>query len=305
MQFQNYEQIFTPVFLQYNGKTQIITLQYRLRTSKTYVDFDNYLGNLLVQFMKNPIQIPGDLYKIQINDQRSLENLAQNPAYYNKVDQFYIFNLSNLLKLDSEFVNISIDSNFKLNFDSIISSHISIQPKILDKGLVQFEFSCLLKNNLFPERFQCLNIPLYFDFPLNDIVTFFLSRKYLMVANKWYAMETHNSHDRRKKEEYKKMIVQRFGLTPLQFNERINQLLFDISGYVKEHYVDLLSIKNLNGILNPLDPLTLDFFTPKGKSGMLIRFNFETNFDNTHYATHSLVNLNLNWVKKFIKDYFK
>ena len=74
-QFNEYENVFELSFLHYNGKNEIITLQYRLRTYKSFMDGEEFLKNFLEQYLKHTIQIHSNLYSVQINDQNSTRNL--------------------------------------------------------------------------------------------------------------------------------------------------------------------------------------------------------------------------------------
>ena len=84
-QFNDYENVFELSFLHYNGKNEVITLQYRLRTYKSFMDGEEFLKNFLEQYLKHPIQIPSNLYSVQINDQNSTRNLALDKKYFIKV----------------------------------------------------------------------------------------------------------------------------------------------------------------------------------------------------------------------------
>jgi len=116
-QFNEYENVFELSFLHYNGKNEIITLQYRLRTYKSFMDGEEFLKKFLEQYLKHPIQIPSNLYSVQINDQNSTKNLALDKKYFIRIEDSYIFHISNLLELDSEYVYIFIDTKFKFNLE--------------------------------------------------------------------------------------------------------------------------------------------------------------------------------------------
>ncbi len=301
-QFSEYEKIFTPVFLQYNGKTEIITLQYRLRTLSSFMDEEDFLNNLLHQYLKNPIQIPSKLFSVQINDQKSLKNLALDQKYFIRLDDFFIFHLSNLFNIDSEYITIIIDSNFKIDLESLITSYISKQPKLLDNNQIQYELVSILKNNQFPNSFQCLNIPISFNLILNNFLEYFIQKRFLLAANKWYTLETYQKGSLRKKREYFGMIKNKFGITPLEFNQRIQKVLEGILTYIQFNYNDIIKITNLKGFVLPK--------IPKGyhrveKTGIIeIRFKFETNFDNNQCVTHSLLTFDFSWMRKIFKPYF-
>ena len=84
--FNTYEDLFTPIFLFYNGNSEIISLQYRLRTINSFLDEYEFISNIISQYLKNPIEIPSNLYSVQINDQKSLRNLAENQKYFIKLE---------------------------------------------------------------------------------------------------------------------------------------------------------------------------------------------------------------------------
>ena len=301
-QFSEYENIFTPVFLQYNGKNEIITLQYRLRTYRSFMEEKDFLNNLIEQFLKNPIEIPSKLFSVQINDQKSLQNLATDQKFFIRLDDFFLFHLSNLLNLDSEYITIIIDSNFRIDLESLITSNISKQPKLLDKNTVQYELTSILKNNQFPKSFQCLNIPISFNLILNNFLEYFIPKRFLLAADKWYTLETYQKGSLRKRHEYFSMIKNKFGITPLEFNRRIQITLEEILTNIQLNFNNIIKIKNLKGFIIPK--------IPKGyhraeKTGIIeISFKFETNFDNNQYVTHSLLTFEFNWMRKIFKTYF-
>ena len=68
-QFKDYKEIFKLIFLRYNGKNEEIALHYRLRTYKNFMNKIEFLNTLLSQYFKNPIQIPSDLFYVEIYDQ--------------------------------------------------------------------------------------------------------------------------------------------------------------------------------------------------------------------------------------------
>lgn len=302
-QFNDYENILTPVFLQYNGKTEIITLQYRLRTFRSFMEENDFLKNLLDQFLKNPIEIPSNFFSVQINDQNSLQNLASDQKYFIRLDDFYLFHLSNLVKLDSEYITIIIDSKFKIDIESLVTSNISKQPKLLGKNTIQYELISVLRNNQFPKSFQCLNIPISFNLLLNSFLEYFIPKRFLLAADKWYTLETYQKGSLRKRREYFSMIKNKFGITPLEFNRKIQSILGEILTYIQENFNNIIKIKNLKGFIIPK--------IPKGyhrveRTGIIeISFKFETNFDNNQCVTHSFLTFDFNWMRKIFKTYFK
>ena len=266
------------------------------------MDEEDFLNNLLHQYLKNPIQIPSKLFSVQINDQKSLKNLALDQKYFIRLDDFFIFHLSNLFNIDSEYITIIIDSNFKIDLESLITSYISKQPKLLDNNQVQYELVSILKNNQFPNSFQCLNIPISFNLILNNFLEYFIQKRFLLAADKWYTLETFQKGSLRKKREYFGMIKNKFGITPLEFNQRIHKVLEGILSYIQFNYNDIIKITNLKGFVLPK--------IPKGyhrveKTGIIeIRFKFETNFDNNQCVTHSLLTFDFSWMRKIFKPYF-
>ena len=266
------------------------------------MDEYEFIKNLLNQFINNPIEIPSKLYSVQINDQKSIKNLAEDQKYFIKLEDIYLFHLSNLFNLDSEYINIIIDSNFKLELDSLIISTISKQPKVIKNNVFQYELMSVLKSNDFPENFQCLNIPIKFNLVLNDFINYYIQKKFLVAANKWINMTRSRSSQLRKKREYSRMIENRFGITPLEFLERIQRVLEDILGYIQFHYNDIIEIKNLRGQIIPKIPTG---YHRASQTGIIeIKFKFETNFDNSHRVTHSLLKFDFNWMRKIFKNYF-
>lgn len=266
------------------------------------MDEYEFIKNLLNQFINNPIEIPSKLYSVQINDQKSIMNLAEDQKYFIKLEDIYLFHLSNLFNLDSEYINIIIDSNFKLELDSLIISTISKQPKVIKNNVFQYELMSVLKSNDFPENFQCLNIPIKFNLVLNDFINYYIQKKFLVAANKWINMTRSRSTQLRKKREYSRMIENRFGISPLEFLERIQRVLEDILGYIQFHYNDIIEIKNLRGQIIPKIPTG---YHRASQTGIIeIKFKFETNFDNNHRVTHSLLKFDFNWMRKIFKNYF-
>ncbi|TFG11344.1 MAG: hypothetical protein EU535_07345 [Promethearchaeota archaeon] len=301
-QFKTYEDIFTPVFLHYNGKSEIITLQYRLKTLFNIVDKNEFFKVLLDQYLENPIKIPSNLFNVQINSQNSLLNLADNKRYFIKLDEINLFHLSNLINIDSEYITIIIDSNFKLDIDSLIVSTISKQPKITSRNVYQYELMSLLKASDFPEKFQCLNIPISFNLILNDFLEYYIPKKYLIAADKWYKMTRFQKGSLRKKNQYSNMIKNRFGINPLEFNNRIQKLLESMLYYIQTNYDDIIKIENIKGNIIPKIP---EGYHRIEKTGVVeIRFNFETNFDNCQKVSHSYLYFDFNWMRKLFKKFF-
>lgn len=301
-QFSGYDKIFKLVFLRYNGKNEDITLHYRLRTYKNFMNKEEFIENLLIQYLKNPIQIPSELYYVEIYDQESTNNLGFEPKYFEFIDNFFIINISNLYNLESEYIDIIITSKFKLNINSIISFHISNQPKIIEGNQERFELTAILKTNLFPERFQCFNINLNFDLILNNIICYFIPRNFVLAARKWYNMEVHKKGKLRKKNFYYKLIRNKFGITPLQFNDKIHSIFLDISAYFQENFKNIIKIENKRGVFIPKSPKSIKFIDKPGLA--LIKLKFETTFDNKNYISHAFMTLDISWMKKIFDKYF-
>ncbi len=301
-QFNEYEKIFEPVFLQYNGKTEVITLQYRLRTQKTFKDEEKFLKKFLSQYLNNPIEIPSELYSVQINDQNSIENLALNKKFFVRVADYNIFHISNLLELDSEYINILIDSKFKIDLGYLISSNISHQPKIIGKNILQFELISLLKTNIFPDKFQCLNIPVSYELNLNDFIEYYIPKKFLIASEKWYKMERFEGGSFRKKRQYAVMLKQKFGISPLEFNRRIQLVLEGLLYHIQKKYSNVIEIKNIKGILNPKIPK--GYHRAENPGILSIRFKFETNFDNESCITQAHLIFDFKWMRNIFKKYF-
>lgn len=299
-QFNEYENLFTPVFLQYNGNSRIISLQYRLRTFKNFMEDEKYLENLLDQYVKNPILIPGKLYSIQINDNKSPNNLALDSRYIMKIDEFNAFNLSNLLNLESEYINIFIDSNFTLNFDSLISTHISKQPKVIDKYITQYELTSLLKNNQLPEKFRCLNIPVGFEMVLNDFIEHFLQKKFLIAYSEWHKIEKKKFGPDRKKNHYAQMISNKYRITPLEFGSRIRTIIDMILAYIQKNHNSIIKIENIKGYIT-LSKLEGVYTSQKNGMVNKISMKFETSLDNDNFATKSNITFNFKWMKSIFR----
>ncbi len=299
-QFNEYENLFTPVFLQYNGNSRIISLQYRLRTFKNFMEDEKYLENLLDQYVKNPILIPGKLYSIQINDNKSPNNLALDSRYIMKIDEFIAFNLSNLLNLESEYINIFIDSNFTLNFDSLISTHISKQPKVIDKYITQYELTSLLKNNQLPEKFRCLNIPVGFEMVLNDFIEHFLQKKFLIAYSEWHKIEKKKFGPDRKKNLYAQMISNKYRITPLEFGSRIRTIIDMILAYIQKNHNSIIKIENIKGYIT-LSKLEGVYTSQKNGMVNKISMKFETSLDNDNFATKSNITFNFKWMKSIFR----
>ena len=284
-QFAKYENIFSPTFLQYNGTNQIITLQYTLRTLRNYPNRTEYLLDFIEQYLQNPIQIPSNLFTIKIYNQNSLENLADNANFFEKIGSFYLINLENLLKLDSDIISIYIYSKFKLNLNSVIKAHISKQPIKIDKFTNKYQMTCMLQKNDFPNNFQCLNIPVSFKLRLNDFINYFIPKKMLLARSKWIQEELRNSNFSRKKKEYARMIEQKYGITPLEFGRCIDKILNEILEYIRNNYNNVIKIENEVGILNLEIP---ECYYLSNKTGIsVIDLRFHTNFDNLNCGVKS------------------
>lgn len=299
-QFNEYENLFTPVFLQYNGNSRIVSLQYRLRTFKNYMEDEKYIENLLKQYLKNPILIPGKLYSIQINDNKSPHNLALDSRYIMKIDEFNAFNLSNLLNLESEYINIFIDSNFTLNFDTLIASHISKQPKVVDKYITQYELTSFLKNNQLPEKFRCLNIPLRFEMVLNEFIEHFIKKKFLIAFSEWHKLEKRKFGPDMKKNHYAQMISNKYKITPLEFGSRIKIIIDRILTYIQENHNSIIKIENIKGYIT-LSKLEGVYTSQKNGMVNKISMLFETSLDNDNFATKSNIIFNFKWMRSIFR----
>ena len=299
-QFNEYENLFTPVFLQYNGNSRIVTLQFRLRTFKNYMEDDKYLENLLIQYFKNPILIPGKLYSIQINENKSPHNLALDSRYVIKIDEFNAFNLSNLLNLESEYINIFIDSNFTLNFDTLLVSHISRQPKVVDKYVTQYELTSFLKNNRLPEKFKCLNIPVRFEMVLNEFIEHFIQKKFLIAFSEWHKLEKRKFGPDMKKNHYAQMISNKYKITPLEFGNRIKIVIDRILAYIQENHNTIIEINNIKGYIT-LSKLEGVYTSQKDGIVNKISMYFETSLDNDNFATKSNILFNFKWMRSIFR----
>ena len=299
-QFNEYENLFTPVFLQYNGNSRIVSLQFRLRTFKNYMEDDKYLENLLIQYFKNPILIPGKLYSIQINENKSPHNLALDSRYVMKIDEFNAFNLSNLLNLESEYINIFIDSNFTLNFDTLLVSHISRQPKVVDKYITQYELTSFLKNNRLPEKFKCLNIPVRFEMVLNEFIEHFIQKKFLIAFSEWHKLEKRKFGPDRKKNHYAQMISNKYNVTPLEFGNRIKIVIDRILAYIQENHNTIIEINNIKGYIT-LSKLEGVYTSQKDGIVNKISMYFETSLDNENFATKSNILFNFKWMRSIFR----
>jgi len=300
-QFNEYDNLFSPVFLQYNGNSRIVSLQYRLRTFKNHMDDEKYLENLLKQYLKNPILIRSKLYSIQIFDNNSFHNLALDNRYIMKIDEFDAFNLSNLLSLESEFINIFINSNFTIDFDDLISSHICKQPKIVDKYITQYELTSLLKNNLLPERFKCLNIPVSFNMILSDYIEHFIPKKFLIAFFQWNKLEKKKYGPDKKKNYYAQMLSNKYGITPLEFGSRITIIIDMIVKYLQKNHNSIIKIENIKGFI-ALNKLEGVFTYQKERIIHEIRMIFETSLDNDNFAIKSCITFNFKWMKSIFRQ---
>ena len=173
-QFSEYDKIFKLQFFRYNAKTEGVTLQYGLRTLRNFMNREEFIENLIVQYLQNPIQIPSEYFYVEIYSQQLTDNLAYEPKFFEYKDGFFFFNLTNLFNLDSDYIDIIINSKFNLSLESVISAHISKQPKIVKNNVERYELISLLKTNRLPDKFQCLNIPVKFDIVLNDFIGYFI-----------------------------------------------------------------------------------------------------------------------------------
>ncbi|MFX1296284.1 MAG: hypothetical protein ACFFD2_15715 [Promethearchaeota archaeon] len=299
-QFDEYNELFTLVSLQYSGNTQIMSIQYRLRTCHSFSNEDKFFENFLNQYLKNPILISSHLYTVQIYDQKTTENLANDPKYFFKKDEFYAFNLTELFNHDSEFITIFINSNFVLYLDSLIESHISKQPRLIEQKTLQYGFTSILKTELFPCILQCFNIPIHFDLNLNQFIEYFIPKKFLIALDKWVQMEKDNKKNRIKN-HYAQMIHNRFKITPLEFSHRIQLALNNMIIYIQENFNKVIQIRNKKGVILPEIP---NAYHQAEKTGMLfIRFKFRTNFNNQNPGIKSLLIFNFKWMSKIFKKF--
>ena len=300
-QFQIYNQLFSAIFLQYNGQNQIITMQYRLRTFN--LDYDNkIIDKFIEQYIKNPISIPSELYSVEIYSQDSLVNLAQDKKYFQRIENFFIFNISNLMKLDSDFITIIINSNFKLNFKNVVSLNVSKQPKRIEEFKNKYELVSFLKSNDFPEKFQFLNIPISFSLILNDFINYFIPKKMIMAHSRWYKLELKSRKNSRKKNEYAKMIENKYNISPLGFGIKLDKVLNEILLYIQNNFHKIIKIINIDGKIYPEIPTAYHLSEATGI--IKINFNFTTNFDNLNCGTISHMIFDFRWMKKIFREFF-
>lgn len=303
-QFNEYDKIFKLVYFRYNGKNEDITLQYRLRTYKNFMNREEFVENLLIQYLKNPIQIPSDLFYVEIYDQETTENLGLNPKYFGVIDNFFIFNLTNLFNLESGYIDIIIYSKFNLDINSIIAFNISKQPRISDKKFEKYELTALLKTNIMPpERFQCIDIKLTMNLVLNDFLAYHIPKRFMIAANRWYNMEATRRGNIRKKKFYYSLIQSKYKITPLQFNDKIHSLLMDISMYICENYDKILTIDNKRGRFLIKLPKGLKII--ERRSIAISQLKFVTGFDNNNYISNAILTLDFSWMKELFDKHFR
>lgn len=301
--FEKYNSIFSPVFLQYNGKNQIISIQYRLRTLKNKIDRSEFLLNLIEQYIQNPIQIQSNQFNIEIFDQNSTENLAENREYCEIIGNFFLLKLEELLEIDSETINIYINSKVELNLNSVIKGHISKQPKQLENYKTKYQLISFLQNNDLPPKFQCLNVPVIFKLALNDFINYFIPKKILIARSKWYNAELQSSVNTRKKQEYARMIENRYGISPLEFGKRLHQILNEILNYFSYHYNEIIEINNEIGTIRPIIP---DAYHLSDNTGIaIIDLKFFTDFDQNNCGIKSELTFNFKWMKNIFDNYLK
>lgn len=261
----------------------------------------DYLENLITQYIKNPIQIPSELFTVEIHDRKSIENLALNPKYFIKKGSFFIFNISNLLNLDSDLIDITIYSNFKLYLEKLITSQISRQPIVLGKNLIKYELTSILKTDQFPERFICLDVPINYELNLNDFIHYFVNKKFLYAEKKYIELETRGIMRSRKKSEYYKKIKNKYGVAPLMFHRKIQEILADILTYIQENYSKVIKIENLDGNITPKIP---EAYHIAEKTGVLvIKFKFSSRFDQNNLRSHSYLIFKFNWMRRIFKKH--
>ncbi|MHA1697138.1 MAG: hypothetical protein ACTSUG_17945 [Candidatus Helarchaeota archaeon] len=301
-QFEKYQEVFFPVSFQYNGNTQKISLQYRLRTYINSESEDDYISKFISQFTKNPIHIPSSLYSIQIFSSNSRKNLGEDENYYRKIGDIYILNISNIMELESDFVDIFIDSNFKLPFNQLIFAHISKQPKLIEKRKIMYETISLLKTNQFPDKFQCVDIPIEFKLTLNDFIEYFIPKKILMAYDKWHKLEYKSAGFNRAKKVYADMIYNKFNQTPLQFSNRIDNVLNEIIHYIQENHEDIFDITNIEGILRPIMPK--GYHLTEKTSIIELSLRFKTNLDQNNVGTKTIIIFSFEWMKQIFKKFF-
>ncbi|MBD3214540.1 MAG: hypothetical protein GF311_18150 [Candidatus Lokiarchaeota archaeon] len=299
--FDTYNELFSPVFLSYNGKTETISLQYRLRTFKAFTDRNEFFERLIQQYFQNPILIPSNLYNVEIRDRKTLRNLATDNKYFIKKGEFYSFNLSNLVDLETEYIDIFIDSKYKLHLHKIISSHISKQPKLVGKKTFKYDLTSLMKTEKFPENFQCIDIPIKYDIKLNDFIQHFINKKFLIAQNKYLDLESAGVRISREKGEYRRMIQNRFGIPPLKFNKRIQLILEDIVHYIQKNFNKVIKIEIIEGNLIPEIPE--GYHRVENTGQVILNLKFKTNFSNKNLITKAYLTFNFKWMKKIFKKY--
>ncbi|MHA1793041.1 MAG: hypothetical protein ACTSVI_10385 [Promethearchaeota archaeon] len=302
-QFTDYQEMFSPVFLQYNGETKNISLQYRLRTFQSFMDRNEYIVQLITQYIKNPIKIPSNLYKVRIFGQKSTKDYAKDQNFLHEKDGIILFDLNRLFKLDSEFITIIIDSSFHLDLNSLIKTQISAQPILLDKQTFQYEILSMLKTNQFPDyNFQCLNIPVALEITVNDLIEYYIPRKFLLALKEWEKIERAKSGFNRKENEISRMFRYKYGITPFEFLNRMNDIVNDILPYVQKNYDDVVKIQTIKGELIPEVPKGYQR-TGKPRSNFIL-FEFKTHFDSRNCGTKAKITFNFKWLKKLMKKYF-
>lgn len=296
--FDLYTDLFLPHFLQYNGEARTVSIQYRVRTFQNLMDEGEFLKNLIVQYVQNPIQIPSSMYHVRIYDQKSTVNLGLDERYLIQSGEFVIIDLSELCNRDSEYITIIIDSNFQIDAESLVAIHISKQPKVLQDETLVYEVIGALKPNKFPEAFQLLNIPVSIELELNGFLDYFIERRFLDAAQKWYNMERLEKGDFRKKRVYEQMIKNRYKITPLEFNKRISIILHDFIDHVQKKYPEIVKITTSAGIIEPELPRGYNLFGKNDVKGII--FHFTINFDSNNIGIQANLFFKTKWMKNII-----
>ena len=265
------------------------------------MDESEYLENFISQYFKNPIQIPSDLFTVEIHDRKTMDNLALVPKYFMKKGIFSLFNITDLLNLDSDFIDITIYSNFKLNLKQLITSRISRQPIVIGKNIIKYELTSILKTDQFPERFLCLDIPINYELNLNDFIHHFVSKKFLYAEKKYLELEANGIRRSTKKNVYYNQIQNKYGIAPLMFNKKIQEILSNILIYIQKNYYNVINIENLTGFLAPQIP---EAYHRADKTGILvINFKFTSRFDQKNLISHSYLIFKFDWMKKIFRKH--
>jgi len=116
-------------------------------------------------------------------------------------------------------------------------------------------------------------------------------------------MEAIRTGNLRKKKFYFDLIKNKYGITSLQFNDKIHSVLMDLSEEIREKYSKILKVENKKGKFKLKIPKGLKIIDKPSLA--VSRLKFTTDFDNTNYISNAILTLDFSWMIDIFKKHFQ